>query len=69
LAHADLDRELKYTRYLSPEELVALAVRQGAEKGSPGPLTSQPCGWSTSWIPSPWPGSPVYSPTLLPTAH
>ena len=31
LAHADLDRELKYTRYLSPEELVALAVGRGAE--------------------------------------
>jgi pyruvate formate lyase activating enzyme len=30
LAHADLDRELAYTRYLSPEELVALAVRRGA---------------------------------------
>jgi pyruvate formate lyase activating enzyme len=30
LAHADLDRELKNTRYLSPAELVALAVRQGA---------------------------------------
>jgi pyruvate formate lyase activating enzyme len=30
LAHADLDRKLQYTRYLSPEELVTLAVRQGA---------------------------------------
>ncbi|MBI4642293.1 MAG: radical SAM protein [Deltaproteobacteria bacterium] len=30
LAHADLDRKLKYTQYLGPEELVALAVRQGA---------------------------------------
>jgi pyruvate formate lyase activating enzyme len=30
LAHADLDRELRYTRYLSPEDLVALSVRQGA---------------------------------------
>ena len=30
LAHADLDRELEYTRFLSPEELVTLAVRQGA---------------------------------------
>jgi pyruvate formate lyase activating enzyme len=30
LAHADLDRELKHTRYLSPEELVAWAVRRGA---------------------------------------
>jgi pyruvate formate lyase activating enzyme len=30
LAHADLDRELKYIQYLSPEELVALAVRREA---------------------------------------
>ena len=30
LAHADLDHKLKYTSYLSPEDLVALAVRQGA---------------------------------------
>ena len=30
LAHADLDRELAYTQYLSPEDLVALAVRRGA---------------------------------------
>jgi pyruvate formate lyase activating enzyme len=30
LAHADLDRELKYTHYLSPEELVALSLSQGA---------------------------------------
>jgi pyruvate formate lyase activating enzyme len=31
LAHAHLDGELKNTRYLSPEKLVALAVRRGAE--------------------------------------
>jgi pyruvate formate lyase activating enzyme len=30
LAHADLDLELNYTQHLSPEDLVALAVRQGA---------------------------------------
>lgn len=30
LAHADLQRELRYTRYVSPEELVDLAVRQEA---------------------------------------
>ena len=30
LAHADLDRELKYTRFLSPEDLVALAVHREA---------------------------------------
>ncbi len=30
LAHADLDHKLKYTRYLSPENLVALALQQEA---------------------------------------
>jgi pyruvate formate lyase activating enzyme len=30
LAHADLDRELRFTRYLSPEELVTLALREEA---------------------------------------
>jgi pyruvate formate lyase activating enzyme len=30
LAHADLDENLKHTRYVSPEELVALAVHQRA---------------------------------------
>jgi pyruvate formate lyase activating enzyme len=30
LAHADLDRHLSYTRYVSPAELVAQAVRRGA---------------------------------------
>jgi pyruvate formate lyase activating enzyme len=30
LAHADLDRELRYTQYLSPEDLVVLSLRQGA---------------------------------------
>jgi pyruvate formate lyase activating enzyme len=33
LAHADLDRNFKYTRYVSPEELVALAVRQALNLG------------------------------------
>ena len=28
--HADLDRELKYTQYLSPEDLVTLSLSQGA---------------------------------------
>jgi len=30
LAHADLDHQLTYTRYLSPEDLVAMAVSEGA---------------------------------------
>jgi pyruvate formate lyase activating enzyme len=30
LAHADLDHQLQHTRYLSSEDLVALAVRQGS---------------------------------------
>ena len=30
LAHADLERELKWTRYLGPEELVGLALERGA---------------------------------------
>jgi pyruvate formate lyase activating enzyme len=30
LAHAHLDHKLKYTTYISPEDLVALAVAQGA---------------------------------------
>ncbi len=30
LAHADLDHKLKYTRYLSPRDLVAMTIGQGA---------------------------------------
>jgi len=30
LAHADLERELRHTRYISPEALVTLALAQGA---------------------------------------